>query len=126
MQANVPKAAELDEAWSRFQNDTNVDWSSHEQYRNKGWQQPTVFCQPFYSIEYVISWLSTLLFIGRWRENPEEMIARFERGLSYGRKRTVQETFGELGINFPFQKQEVKQAAAIFEQEFMQGLETEV
>jgi oligoendopeptidase F len=124
VQANVPTAAELDEAWSRFQNDTSVNWSNHEQYRNKGWQQSTVFCQPFYSIEYVISWLSTLLFIGQWRENPEEMIARFERGLGYGRKRTVQETFGELGINFPFQKQEIKQAAAIFDQEFMQGLET--
>lgn len=122
VQKTPPTAAALDKAWSRFQNDRFVDWSGHEQYRDKGWQQPTVFSQPFYSIEYIISWLGTLLFIEQFRERPKEMMSSFERVLTYGRQKTIQEIFAELGIEFPFQKHGIIQAAAIFEREFMQGL----
>lgn len=115
----ILEAASLDEAWSRFYNDQGVDWTGHERYRDKGWQQSVVFSQPFYSIEYVISWIGTLLFISRFREDPVEMIARFERALTYGRKRTVQETFADLSIQFPFRRREIERAAAIFDQEFM-------
>lgn len=121
-QEEVPSVEALDEAWSGFQTDQGVEWSAHEEYRNKGWQQPLIFCQPFYSIEYVISWLGTLLFLGHYREKPEAMIEHFERVLSYGRKRTIQETFAELDIQFPFRKRDIEQAAGVFELEFMRDL----
>ncbi len=109
---------DLDEYFKSLATDSYVDWSKHKSILAKQWQTYSVLTSPFYSIEYVISWLATLIFVRRIRRNPEA-IGQLQQALLLGNTRTATETFSVLGITFPFSKEEINLARESLDELFM-------
>jgi oligoendopeptidase F len=111
-------AEDLDQYYLTLAQDSQVDWSGYETILGKQWQTYSVLSSPFYSIEYVISWLATLILMQKVKGEPE-MVHPLREALSLGNTRTAAETFAVLGITFPFSKKEVQLARESLEELFM-------
>jgi oligoendopeptidase F len=113
--------ADVDGFYERLAYDPLINWSGYTHIQRKQWQSYSVLISPFYSIEYVISWLATLIFIQKLNDKPE-MMGQFKQALSQGNTKTARETFAMLDINFPFSKKEVKIARESFEKLFLHSI----
>jgi oligoendopeptidase F len=113
--------ADVDGFYERLAHDPRINWSGYKHIQRKQWQSYSVLISPFYSIEYVISWLATLIFVQKLKHKPE-MLTQFKQALSQGNTKTARETFVMLDINFPFSKNDVKIARESFEKLFLQSI----
>jgi oligoendopeptidase F len=113
--------ADVDGFYERLAYDPLINWSGYTHIQRKQWQSYSVLISPFYSIEYVISWLATLIFVQKLNDKPE-MLGQFKYALSRGNTKTARETFAMLDINFPFSKKEVKIARESFEKLFLHSI----
>ncbi len=112
---------DVDGFYERLAYDPLINWSGYTHVLRKQWQSYSVVISPFYSIEYVISWLATLIFVEKLNNEPEVM-GQFKQALSQGNTKTARETFAMLDINFPFSKKEVKIARESFEKLFLHSI----
>lgn len=113
---------EFDERWLDLQGDVPIDWSGLEAYQKKGWQRTHIIVYPLYNIEYVISWVGTLLFLNRYRQDPQRALSQFETALRFGKTEGIKAHFTALDIPFPFRRQEIEQAHDALEREFLKPL----
>ena len=111
-------ATELDDYYMNLPGDALVDWTGLEQHERKRWQYRQLVAEPFYSAEYVITWIAVLLFWRRYKTDST-VLERFFETLRFAKTKTVGETFDYLGINFPFSSLDIAQAAETLEDEFM-------
>jgi oligoendopeptidase F len=108
----------LNEKYLHYATDPYVDWTGYEMILASRWRNDPIITSPFYSIEYIISWLATLIFINRLSYEPE-LMQNFKQALTFGNTKTTKETFAALGINFPFTREEIAKARASFDTLFM-------
>ena len=114
--------SDLDAAWLALAADPGVDWSGLEASQAKGWHHPHIFGLPFYSIEYVISWLAALVITDRARQNPSVISTDFLTLLTYGGTKGVKESLAAVNINFPFSRAFVREARDALRRNFMSEL----
>ena len=122
-QASTPLSVEeLDDAWLQLHPDPLVDWRGYEFVRKKGWHHAHIMNFPFYSIEYVIAWIGTLLFLERYRREPSTMVSKLQQSLHFGNTRGVAQTLAALDIPFPFRKRDIVEAHHSLLHEFAEEL----
>ena len=79
------------------------DWSGLDAEHEAVWhRQLHPFEVPFYYIEYGIAQLGALQMWLHYRDNPEEAIAAYKKGLILGASRTLPELFEASGLQFDF------------------------
>ena len=89
------------ELLTRF--DAGVDWSGLEVERGSLWhRQLHLFEVPFYYIEYGIAQLGALQLWLQFRDQPEQTLRNYRKGLALGGSRPLPELFAEAGIKFDF------------------------
>lgn len=83
---------------------TGVDWSGLEEYKKMFWLfQLHVFEVPFYYIEYAIAQLGALAVYRNYRtRSREKTLADYEKFLSLGYTRSVDQLYKAAGIKFDF------------------------
>lgn len=114
--------SDLDETWLALASDPGVDWSGLEAEQAKGWHHHHIFSFPFYSIEYVISWLAALVITDRAQRDPSVISENFLTLLTYGGTKGVRETLAAVNIDFPFNRAFVREAHDALKRNFMSEL----
>ena len=109
---------DLDEAWLELPADPGLDWSGLEAEQAKGWHHQHIFGLPFYSIEYVISWLAALVIADRAEREPG-VVSDFLALLTYGGTKGVRASLAAVDIEFPFSRAFVQRARDALERNFM-------
>ncbi|MEQ8519068.1 MAG: M3 family oligoendopeptidase [Cytophagales bacterium] len=90
------------EIFDEFHSD-QIDYSGLDAYKRMIWQkQLHIFEVPFYYIEYAIAQLGAIGIWLNYRENKNEGLGKYKRGLALGYTKTIPEIYSETGINFNF------------------------
>jgi oligoendopeptidase F len=89
-----------------------VDWSGHEETRNRLWQsQLHIFEVPFYYIEYGFAQLGAIAIWRNFSRSPSSAIDSYVNALRLGYMKTIPEVYETAGIKFDFSRQYVKELA---------------
>jgi oligoendopeptidase F len=104
-----PTIEEIDEAFRDITANHPEDWSGYENYRAQGWHSDHVISTPFYTVEYVISWVGALIFFNRYK-NGALGIENLKEMMRLGNTTDTRTSFGTLNIQFPFGSTEIHEA----------------
>lgn len=86
----------------------HIDYSGLEKHKRMIWQkQLHIFEVPFYYIEYAIAQLGAIGVWLNFREDKEDALKKYKRGLSLGYTRTIPDIYTEAGINFDFSEKHI-------------------
>lgn len=102
----VPDVEQMNTKFIQLASNPLVNWRGLENYQKLGWHHDHVIGTPFYTVEYVFSWIAALLFYKRYRCG-QVSVDKFLQGMQLGNTRTAKETFAFLGIAFPFEAEEI-------------------
>lgn len=101
------------ENWLRILNEfstKSIDFSGLEHFRSYSWQrQLHLFEVPFYYIEYGIAQLGAIGMWKQYRENPEEALENYMKGLSLGGTKTLPDLYESAGIAFDFSPEKISE-----------------
>ncbi len=87
-----------------------VDWTGLEEFRRYGWQkQLHLFEVPFYYIEYGIAQLGAIGLWMQFKQDKEKALDHYIAALSLGGTRTLPELYEAAGLEFRFNKENIKQ-----------------
>ena len=118
----TPTTDDMDATWLNLRPDPLVNWQGLTSFQKKGWHHSHIIRNPFYSIDYIIAWIGTLLFLNRFQKNRAEASKQFATALSFGNTKGLTESFTALGIQFPFRKHDVVEAHDSFLREFAESI----
>ena len=96
-----------------------LNWEGLEAERSQAWQTKLLLTQPFYNIEYFIARIAALIFLDLYRKAPEEAVKRLKLAMSYGATKTLTQTLNDLGVPFPFSREDIEKAKFIFQRELL-------
>ena len=86
-----------------------VNWDGLEKYQEVNWQrQSHIFGVPFYYIEYAIAQLGALQVYQNYKENAEDGLNEYIKGLSLGSSKPLPEVWNAMGIKFDFSESTIK------------------
>ncbi len=108
--------AALDRKWAELSTRfiPGVDWSGLERELGSGWQQVgLLFGMPFYYIEYALAHLSALEVWQSARRDWSNAWHRYRSALALGATRSLPELFRVAGTRLPFDREVVRDAAAL-------------
>jgi oligoendopeptidase F len=104
---------ERTEAWMNILNEFSssiIDYSGLMPYRNISWQrQLHLFEVPFYYIEYGIAQLGAIGLWKQYKENKQQAIDNYIKGLSLGGTKTLPELYAAAGLAFDFSPETIKE-----------------
>ncbi|MGL4612211.1 MAG: M3 family metallopeptidase [Trueperaceae bacterium] len=86
------------------------DWSGHEHFKPLGWHHAHVISEPFYTVEYVISWIGALIFYETYVLDKGRALTALKAAMRLGYSRDTIAIFEVLGIQFPFGESEIVRA----------------
>jgi oligoendopeptidase F len=109
----VHSVNERTEAWMNILNEFSssvIDYSGLMPYRNISWQrQLHLFEVPFYYIEYGIAQLGAIGLWKQYKENKQQAIENYIKGLSLGGTKTLPELYAAAGLAFDFSPETIKE-----------------
>jgi oligoendopeptidase F len=104
---------ERTEAWMNILNEFSssvIDYSGLMPYRNISWQrQLHLFEVPFYYIEYGIAQLGAIGLWKQYKENKQQAIDNYIKGLSLGGTKTLPELYAASGLAFDFSPETIRE-----------------
>jgi oligoendopeptidase F len=104
---------ERTEAWMNILNEFSssvIDYSGLMPYRNISWQrQLHLFEVPFYYIEYGIAQLGAIGLWKQYKENKQQAIDNYIKGLSLGGTKTLPELYASSGLAFDFSPETIRE-----------------
>lgn len=107
--------------WLRILNEfssTSIDFAGLEHYRAQSWQrQLHLFEVPFYYIEYGIAQLGAIGMWKQYRENKQQAIENYIKGLSLGGTKTLPELYKAAGISFDFSPEKISELMLFVKEE---------
>ncbi|OWP62778.1 oligoendopeptidase F [Hymenobacter amundsenii] len=84
-------------------NQRTVDWQGLENIKPYLWQkQLHLYEVPFYYIEYAMAQLGAIAVWRKYRQNPQEALASYQRALALGYTAPIGEIYAAAGIRFDF------------------------
>lgn len=99
--------------WDKISKDFGSDvinYKGLEKYVRRKWQiQLHLFEVPFYYIEYGFAQLGAVAMWRQYRQNPQQAIENYKRGLALGYTKSIPEIYKAAGIKFDFSPAYVKE-----------------
>jgi oligoendopeptidase F len=109
----------LDEGYLRVVKLGNVDWTGYVDILRTQWQmRPHIFSYPFRDSAYAVAWIAVLQLLHNFKKNPRESLIRLEEMMALGNTATIPQSFGTLGLRFPFDRESVRVARMTLEEQF--------
>ncbi len=106
-------ASEIDAAYLRLSQDTEVDWSGFENIRAKQWQTRQTYLSSFYNIDYAVAVIAAVLFVHSYTTSPDVAIQRLKSALRLGATQGVSTILETAGVSFPFCKEQLITARTV-------------
>jgi oligoendopeptidase F len=94
-----------------------VDWMGFEHHIRSDWQVNHPFLFAFYYVEYALAWIGALILLKRYRSDSSGVIDNLKEALKHGGSLTTKSLLEHLGLEFPFSKQSIEEAAGVLETE---------
>ena len=112
---------ERGDAWvqlyDRFHGD-ELDWTGFENIKRASWQmQLHIYEVPFYYIEYGIAQLGALQVWKNYKQNPEQGLNQYLKGLSVGYTKPIPEVYKDAGVSFDFSETMMQDLFSFVEKE---------
>lgn len=114
----IKSAHDLNQAYLELCPPFEKEWEGFEQEWSLSWNDWLTVSTPLESIDRLIAWISTMLFLKEYDSNRHESLVQFKALLSLGNTTNVQESLQSLGISLPFTEQDLQTAKDIFLQEY--------
>lgn len=118
-QKTIPSPDEIDTKYlSVFSTPLNLD-RELQRLQSKNWQTYHVIAEPFYSFDYSIALIGTLLCIEEIRRDKTTFVENLVKVMKQGSTVGISDALTTLGVRFPFHIEDIEMASKVLLNEFL-------
>lgn len=118
-QDTIPTASEIDNKFLSVRSTPLKLDAEITSLQKKNWQTYHVIAAPFYSFDYSIALIGTLLCIKEMRRDKETFVKNLITVMKQGNRMGISDALDTLGVRFPYQSSDIEEASQVLLKEFL-------